>query len=427
MPETHILLSAHQWKVKEPSDLIIKHTNHFGSFPFDNTTTFDKLLKLEKTISESKLQQWQRAIAEEILLAKFLDHQVPEAICHHFSKTLLSENPEVYLKDCLEKKGAMAVFPLASLNEKPSVVHAWWVEKVGPFFISATPWKGRSSELASKLAEKAVKKNAPPIIKKLATHWICTGIIEDPDQTIGRIKLGNKFDLDLHRPRKWLIPRENLKNITQEQKQNLSIQSADTLSTAWNIVSGEGTKSGEEKNWPDQIDELHMLVGGNIKAQVASVLLTPTRKKVVLWHSSNKKFSKTPAQEIQSICKYFNIPTEMYELSDTNIAKAEKELRNYFNKHNIQQVLFNITSGNRLMSYAVQTLAQLYPEINLIYREMGEKIPHRFIHLSYTEFPPYSGSYIGKPEDQPEPINWDFLYNGEKYSDKADFFQKLNS
>ncbi len=74
------------------------------------------------------------------------------------------------------------------------------------------------------------------------------------------------------------------------------------------------------------------------------------------------------------------------------------------------------------MSYAVQSAARLYPNIELIYKEQGDNEPGSFIHFDYKEFPPYS-SFI-KANNIPVNYNWSFLNNRDNY-DSADDFIKL--
>ena len=422
MPEPHLLLSFHQWNTKEPTDLIIKHTNQFGSFPFDYAS-LNEIQKLEKNLSDPKLRQWQRAVAEEILFSTLLDHTVPEAILCHFSETLLSTSPKIHLKDCLGKRAAMAVFPLASEDGKPSVAHAWWVEEVEAFFISATSWHGHSSGLASELAKKVAKAEGTSIINVLATQWIITGKVEK--NQILSIVLENKLELRLQN-RKWLIPRENLKNITLDQRNRLIIRTADSTVTAWNHITGKGSKQGKTRPWPEELAELHVLVGGNIKAQLASIFLTPKLKKVVLWHSEDKKHSEEPARQIREVCAKYRpeLKIELNEIPAGDLIQAEEKLREKL-RATKEEILFNVTSGNRLMSYAVQTMASLYPHIKLIYREQGEKKPHLFTLLNYSEIPPYSGKLNGIKNAHKVKCNWDFIYSSDNYSNPDEFFLKL--
>lgn len=83
-----------------------------------------------------------------------------------------------------------------------------------------------------------------------------------------------------------------------------------------------------------------------------------------------------------------------------------------------------MTSGNRLMSYAVQSLALLYPDIELIYRDFTCPNPHEFARLVYDAFPPCSGKYRGNETAAACNVNWDFLYDREVYGNDMGTFWK---
>ncbi len=419
----HPLLSA-RWKKDLLRALFFEHTHSFGTL-FCEKRDLETFRAREDVVPEEKQSFWRRLIVEEILFADIIGHSVPQDIRDYFSETCPFNERKETLGELLGRPAAMAVVPLASTEKggRPSVAHVWHVSGIGEAVaVSAEPFQGRSMELAARLAKEAVEKNDSAVILRLATLWIITGRMNE--DRVASIELGDKLALELKK-RKWLIPRDNLKQVSPEMEAKRIIRSADSISTAWNQVSGDGTTESGEDAWPTDTDELHLLVGGNIKAQVASILLTNTDAKIVLWHSSNETFSKQPAKQIQELCEtHGRTCVELRELSDQKISDAEKTLRAYFRGvSSSKQILFNVTSGNRLMSYAVQALARLRPEIELIYRELGEQTPHRFVRLRYTTFPPDSGSLLGNPSPNLS-VNWSFLYGGER-SEPDEFASKL--
>ncbi len=418
----HILLSA-RWGKDSLRALFFEHTHSLGTL-FHEKRDLETFRARESVVPEEKRSFWRRWVAEEILFAVITGHSVPQDVRDYFSEICPFNERKETLGELWGRPAAMAVVPLASTEKggRPSVAHVWHVSGIGEAVaVSAEPFQGRSMELATRLAKEAVEQNDSAVILRLATQWIITGRINE--DRVASIELGDKLALEMKK-RFWLIPRDNLKQVSPEMEAKRSIRSADSISTAWNQISGDGTTESGEEAWPTDTDELHLLIGGNIKAQMASILLTNTDAKIVLWHSSNEMFSKQPAKQIQELLKNERTCVERKELSDQKISDAEKTLRAYFRGvSSSKQILFNVTSGNRLMSYAVQALARLRPEIELIYRELGEKTPHRFVRLRYTTFPPDSGSLLGTPSPNLS-VNWSFLYGGER-SEPEEFASKL--
>jgi len=76
------------------------------------------------------------------------------------------------------------------------------------------------------------------------------------------------------------------------------------------------------------------------------------------------------------------------------------------------------------MSFAVQSIAKQYPNIDLIYRDFTNKNNNEFSIINYREFPPYAGTIKGEITDKQ--INIDFLYNKEQYNNNfKNFLEKL--
>ena len=287
---------------------------------------------------------------------------------------------------------------------------------------------GPSYKLAEALAGKLLKEGTPRQIFEAAKNWIVTGDV-DENGNVRKVELGNK--LELSTDRSFIAPDKNY--ISERQGLETTVKFADTVEAAWNHITNQGTKNIPEASFPPETDELHVLVGGNIKAQVASIIFS-NPKKVFLWYSESVKDSKEPAEYIEyavkRYMKEFNKPViekiEKNLLSSKSMAEAEKTLKEHFDgvRQN-RSVIFNVTSGNRIMSYAVQTIARAYRNIELVYRDIDEPEDaekYFFTRLIYNEFPPYSGKIWGKANER---ISMEFLCGKDRYEDGKDFYDKL--
>ncbi len=346
---------------------------------------------------------------------------------------------ETRFSDLENEKFASVFFPLRTDTKYPS----WGIvvkSSTGrTFFFNAAneEWSGSwncekngpSCRLAEKLVGKLVKEGTSKQILDAAKNWIVTG---DADE--GKVKyvdLGNK--LRLITDRKFILPEANHDELPEADRIGKAIKFADTVEAAWNHITNQGTKNIPEASFPPETDELHLLVGGNIKAQVASIIFS-NPKKVFLWYSESVKDSKEPAEYIEyavkRYMKEFNKPViekiEKNLLSSKSMAEAEKTLKEHFD--GVRQngsVIFNVTSGNRIMSYAVQTIARAYRNIELVYRDIDEPEDaekYFFTRLIYNEFPPYSGKIWGKANER---IRMEFLCGKDRYEDGKDFYDKL--
>ena len=369
--------------------------------------------------------EWRRCVAEELLLLHACGREVPPA-WHTAFAAVSPFAAQVPLNQCLERRAACAVFPLAG-EDSPGVGHVWVMEGVdhrderngtevissrfGVCFVTThQSWHGRSWQLAGVLAQRCLEVQAKPTIRgELARLWIITGRVQD-EHTVA-VNLGNK--LELRTPRQWLLPLDNLGNVPSNACR-LHIRSAIDVDGAWSHISGEGIRGDGEQAWPARVDELHILIGGSIKAAVASALFCPPGTRIQLWHSGNRDSSEIPAQAtrliLSRVCPQ-HVVLEPQLLSSANLAQAEATLREAFQDCPVdRRVLFNVTSGNRLMSYAVLTVARARPNIELIYRDLDAK-PFEFTRIDYSEFPPVTGIYRAA-SGTASPVKWDFLFTG---------------
>ena len=368
---------------------------------------------------------------------------------------------EIPFKECNESKFseldrhkfAALFFPLRTFGKQKDIPPSWGLvvksESGKTLFFNAVTQKwsnswnyendGHSCRLAETLAEKFLADNVHDNIYTAAKEWIITGNV-DESGNVKKVELGNK--LKLTTKKKFMIPNGNVAGLTDEEKRK-EIFSADSLTAAMNLITGKGVKPIVDREFPEEVDELHILVGAALSPQIASIVLV-NAKKIVLWHSET---SEVNADEVCDIAEqYRGIVPEKRELSSSSLLEAEASLKRYFNSHNISsrtRVIFNFTSGNRLMATAVQSIARLYHNVEMIYRDIDEKDRSReetesrmmiFNVLQYSEFPPLYGRIYGFVDEK---LDVDFLRNAFRirpkgndgprrtYQDGQDFYDQL--
>lgn len=319
----------------------------------------------------------------------------------------------------LDKETWSAVFFPLRIYE--SEIPSWGLvvksDKGKRFFLNActgswnSSWNykddGASCRLAEILAEKLLQSGNRDHIYAAAKEWIVTGDVED-----GKVKLvglGNK--LKLNTQRKFIIPNDNRADVADSERKRLKrIYSADSVEKALHLVTNQGVTPFSSGDFPEKIDELHILVGESIAPQLSSIILL-NPEKVVLWCSDSKEKSKLPAEcmrRIIELCggsgvlKSGNPEICELELPSDSMDKAEDVLMDYFKKNSCgsKNIVFNVTSSNRIMGFAVQTIARIYSDnVYLVYRdidsaksEKGENADKYFFHiLQYSSFPPAYG------------------------------------
>jgi hypothetical protein len=404
----------------------------------------DIFTKAGKTIP-GQFEKWLQFAAEAILIAKSCGIEIDNKIYERF-KDISPFGNEILLSDCWDKECACATFPLATKdgNKTPERARVWAVKGLARresakqfesipgdyeiFFVALSEWSGNSCLLALNLAIKAIESDNYEYKKSLAADWIITGDVDEYGK-VRRVEVENKLTLDTRRT--WLVPLDCEREIMKKLPEGKIANFADDLETGWNHITDTGAKFSGVIAWPEHTDELHILVGGNIKAQVASILLSNS-KKIVLWHSDNRNLSIDPASYIKTIVielkkrLFADLPEPILkQISFENLIDIEnslrKELKNCVNK----KIIFNITSGNRIMGFGVQSIARQYPNaIDIIYRER-DSAEHSFIILNYRSFPPYFGTVKGACGLK---LNYQFLYSAPKeqdYTNATDFLEKL--
>ena len=340
------------------------------------------------------LAEWNRAVAEELLCLSIFNKSNPENLnlFAEFSpfQSANSDNC-IQIKMLIEKDKAVAVIPLAA-NDEPTVAHIWLIEtedtyskakiqnwdslplyhkineKIYKTYIVDNGKKitGKSFTLALELLKKAIAENNQKAKKTLALDWIITGNIEN--EKVKKVEIANKTDLKIDR--NWLIPSDNNENVGFS---NISepIRQTPSLATAWNIITGDGSREGKREKWPENVKILHSFVSSAREPVVLAACLTQPEK-IVLWVTDSEELSVNPYKDLFYLFKKIlpNTKIEKKHISSRNIIAAEKELDDYFNKQT-EQSLFNVTQGNRLMSFAAHTIAKKYHNIlTLIYKDI---------------------------------------------------------
>ena len=285
----------------------MEYFNNFGQIALLE----DYNLTIPSNANDNQLQ----VIFEEFLFSKFI---YEKSFNFEQFKELKFFDTDIKASEFMNAKSASyARVPLdnSQNNQPPAYMHLWLFEELITehcdhrkylkgtnfipenikIFISCSNGKiedinGQSWQLAAQLAIKALKENKA---KVELSKWIITGSCELCK--VDKIKLGNKLDLDLKK-KNWLIPSSNKDDIAPKYEKNLIIRTASTLDDAWSHITGESHKEGLDLIWEDNdYDELHILIGGNYKANISSALLAITNK-IVLWTSESPKFSIQPAK-----------------------------------------------------------------------------------------------------------------------------------
>ncbi len=365
---------------------------------------------------------WFQCVAEELLLCKACGNDVP----HDWYEACGDISPfdnSIRLRDVWDQPAACAVFPLANHNDngKPGVGHIWIFgglehrdkidgtevipSEYGICTVATDKWTGTSWQLAGMMALRALQENNPDLKKKLAADWIITGQVDD--KLVKRVELGNKLELALQCNRRWLLPGETRDDLPLKFPGSSGFRLAHHLDTAWNHITGQGIITQEGGGWP-KVAAFHSFASGAREPVIASALLTQAEK-CQLWHT-DAEFSKTAADDIANICCELGVTFQKPKtICSSNMAEAEKQLGEALTPEleTGRQILFNVTQGNRLMSYAVHSLAQRFENLFLIYRDLdaGE---FEFTLIRYEGGQPVTQTIKGHPRQKK--VHWDVLF-----------------
>lgn len=246
---------------------------------------------------------------------------------------------------------------------------------------------GPSWKLGAELAVKCLGADVPPAtVLSLARDWLPTGDV-DPNGHVVFVGIGDKVKLPTPK-RRWLLASGQVMPVHFKQ----SHVEAGTLEIAWNHVLQQGTvEERANRSWPDGTTELHSFVSGAREPVIAAALLAQTSR-LVLWRSRNKDLSISPSEDIRNILKKLR-PRLKVEFADTvsdSMHRVEQDLRARLEAplRKGSPILFNVTQGNRLMGFAVHTLARQHTSLWMVYRDLeGAGLDFAAIRYDGRDYP----------------------------------------
>lgn len=373
---------------------------------------------------------WLRLLARETLLRGFLASGSVSA-----PPALASISPfprsKANLGDLAGRRGAVGVFPLDRRAGLGLAAALFLVERrgedtwdedrdllEGASVRAREPWhlfvavegdgernhdarhlSGDSWQLAYALARRAAERRSVQAVRALAMTWAVSGAVEG--ESIREVVVGNKLDAPGLRRRRFLFPEENRAALSQrflekpesDSRAAARVRFAADLGQAWSrVVAGDPVHRGAE-SLPAGIPVLHSFVSAAWPVVVAAVVLLRP-KRLVLWVSDDKGFIKAA----KALAQAFRSPQlgwlrcEVEEpfrkVSSKNLAEAHSQIARELRQDlSLGPVWFNVTLGNRLMSYAVLPFAQLDDGLTLLYRDIDAKAC-AFTTLSYDGVSP---------------------------------------
>lgn len=399
---------------------------------------------------EELLATWKRHLAREILVALRLGRTWAERLAKDLADWTVFRDCGWKLSELRGFRLAVAAFPYAE-EDRGQVCHLWIFEgrDAGPGpngdhrgrLQLAPPWReelerrlvflveqgaavpaqgisGDSWQLAWALALRSLAEPAANgAFAALARRWIASGAV-DGDGRVSRVgKIAEK--LRAGTTREWLLPAKNRGEVPTYDSDGLPVNAwfAASLDSAWAHVTEDGVVDGGETEWPGQVGVMHSFVSGAWMPVVACALLCRPRR-VVLWHSDNKAVSADPAKEIKKLFKNYlfkeveGFAVDLRPISSRSLAEAERELAAALRKDLAGggDVVFNVTQGNRVMSYAPLELSRLYPNLLLVYRDLDAPFAV-FTMIRYEGSRPVTLE-VKRPEPLPRgDIEWDPLFS----------------
>lgn len=300
---------------------------------------------------------------------------------------------EAILKAPKRLSCSAALFPLASLEGGEASVGVEWAYHDDAAVVrhwTDQPEEGlcgESNTLAQGLVKLASQRSAAGELRRnLAVEWIVSGVLRPERDEVGKVELGNKAQLAQRFPlksRKWLLPEENYRELGTLPS---TTRYAGNLNTALAHISGVGVGEASSVAWPQEPPMLHQLVGGNPAVNIATPCLFAVGS-VCLWYSAQ---SEAKMKLIDAVLSG-DLAVSARRMDSASMIQAERELEAQLGDELAKggQVVFNVTSGNRLMSYAVQSMASRYPNVWLIYKDIDQNSHYTLIR--YLNGVPFTG------------------------------------
>lgn len=408
------------------STYLVENTGTLAREVLNRLDALRDLHRVRSRLSGNCREAWTRLVARELLLARSLHADLKDPILSTAPRTILDVSPfdtagGPSLRDLLAVPDlglAVAVFPLASRTEGvPALVGQAWAFTLAspacdvPAGFDRLPrsdevrsrfrdlsldctggclcveggdddFDGESWQLAAGLAARALLGGDSRMILETATKWIASGRLAG--ENVRWVEPRNKPDV-FRRTKSFrtpILPSEDYARWPAD----LGARFATHLNTAWAHVRGEGIVDGLEIQWPEGgVDELHQLIGRFPGVNIATPLLF-RHKHLVLWVSDDEEEAKKPAGIVKGVIAPLSgtdgMCFEEVPIDATLLTRAEHQLRKKIETPLSQGkiVVFNITSGNRLMSFAVHSVARRFPNLWLIYKEKDTEHYTRIVY-----------------------------------------------
>jgi hypothetical protein len=336
------------------------------------------------------------------------------------------------LGDLIRRRGAMAVFPLLRREHKTGTAAALflvqrchgdiWKDDLESLkglldglqselegwhlFLASRDGSldGDSLQLATHLALRAAREGNQEAIRALAERWATSGTVQG--RRVGFVEVGNKLGSPDVGDRWLLLPEDTRGALLSRQAEKGAgqVRFAADVEQAWSRITTGAARHIGHGTAPTGVPVLHSLVSGAWQAVMASIiLLRPMR--VVLWASSHP-ISQQPADAIINALHDQRLgwlglkgKVKKRPLSSESLATANREVAESLNTDlESGDVWFNVTNGNRVMSYAVLPYAQLHDRLRLIYRNLDGD-PGLFTTIRYEGVTPETEQVAcGKPD-----------------------------
>ena len=252
---------------------------------------------------------------------------------------------------------------------------------------SPHPFTGDSWRLGVTLGKSFLSESRGEVLYALARDWMITGTVK-ADDAIGGIRLGNKMQLDPGGQWKWLLPECNLKDLDESHKSHCT--GVRNLKDAQHWIRGSGFQSGKTLNWSGKVDIFYVLLGGSWTSVFYSIFYFRPKKVILFITEKTRKIAQWICPVLED--NPWHIPEIQCEDVDSNdLAQMDNDFRRLQEKLTAsgkkQNILFNITGGNRLMGLAAHMVATDY-QIPMIYRDLDspEGIFEYLEHLNQGQY-----------------------------------------
>ncbi len=352
---------------------------------------------------KAKLSLWLQAASAELMVLAMTD--AADALIH--ANAVEAVLPAILnfgggpLMPLLAKRCAVALVPFTTEGAVPTgfLDHIWLVAEDAdgecdlhefaawhtgkPCRVVQVKWRpanapppgGRSWQLPVSLAWKALTTPEPEMRPALAASWITTGKVTG--DAVEKVRVEGKRELEgLSKiRRRWLLPWGTEPGCKFElATKGGRLCYAQTTDGAWRHITGKYVTSGGEEPWPQNVDTLHIFVSRALGPMLLSAILALPRR-VVLWASEEMQAESVALQMALEELQRRGLPVQKVEpvenLPTRDIAETQQWLVEKGQVNAAGCNMFNVTGGNLLMRYALADLAQVNPDLLLVYRDIN--------------------------------------------------------